>query len=185
MSRRCGGRAADEGSSTFCWSRRGAAMEHGVMRAVGILALGRLRGRAVGAGRDRGQPALSDARGTPCRGLAGLGNPGRDATERPQELVDAWRSGGNDGGGHRQGVGYLLPYLSRAVGPAGHVEAEDISTIPERGAAACRAGETGQRNFHQGHRDRPEAGQAKCGRRTGARFVSSLQLSGEDAGGVP
>ena len=58
---------------------------------------------------------------------ASLGNPERDATERPQELVDnmGLRPGMTvaDIG---TGVGYMLPYLSRAVGPSGHVMAEDI-----------------------------------------------------------
>lgn len=58
----------------------------------------------------------------------GLAAPGRDQTERPRELVEAMglRPGMKvaDVG---TGVGYMLPYLSRAVGPTGQVIAEDIA----------------------------------------------------------
>ncbi|HTQ55310.1 MAG TPA: methyltransferase domain-containing protein [Bryobacteraceae bacterium] len=56
-----------------------------------------------------------------------LGNPDRDATERPQELTDAMGlKPGMTVADIGTGVGYMLPYLSRAVGPSGHVVAEDI-----------------------------------------------------------
>ncbi len=58
---------------------------------------------------------------------AGLGSPGRDATERPQELTDAMGlKAGMTVADIGTGVGYMLPYLSRAVGQSGHVVAEDI-----------------------------------------------------------
>jgi predicted methyltransferase len=58
---------------------------------------------------------------------ASLGNPERDATERPQELVDAMAlKPGMTVADIGTGVGYMLPYLSRAVGPSGRVMAEDI-----------------------------------------------------------
>jgi len=58
---------------------------------------------------------------------ANLGNPERDATERPQELVDAMGlKPGMTVADIGTGVGYMLPYLSRAVGPSGRVLAEDI-----------------------------------------------------------
>jgi len=58
---------------------------------------------------------------------AGLGNPGRDATERPQELVAAMAlTPGMTVADIGTGIGYMLPYLSRAVGPSGRVVAEDI-----------------------------------------------------------
>lgn len=58
---------------------------------------------------------------------AGLGSIGRDATERPQELVDAMGlKQGMTVADIGTGVGYMLPFLSRAVGPSGHVLAEDI-----------------------------------------------------------
>jgi predicted methyltransferase len=58
---------------------------------------------------------------------AGLGSIGRDATERPQELVDAMAlKPGMTVADIGTGVGYMLPFLSRAVGPSGHVLAEDI-----------------------------------------------------------
>ncbi|MGA2593049.1 MAG: methyltransferase domain-containing protein [Bryobacteraceae bacterium] len=58
---------------------------------------------------------------------ATLGSTERDATERPQELVDAMAlKPGMTVADIGTGVGYMLPYLSRAVGPTGHVLAEDI-----------------------------------------------------------
>jgi len=58
---------------------------------------------------------------------AGLSSPGRDATERPQDLVDAMGlKAGMVVADIGTGIGYMLPYLSRAVGPSGRVLAEDI-----------------------------------------------------------
>jgi predicted methyltransferase len=58
---------------------------------------------------------------------AGLGSSSRDATERPQELTDAMGlKPGMTVADIGTGVGYMLPYLSRAVGGSGHVLAEDI-----------------------------------------------------------
>lgn len=59
----------------------------------------------------------------------GLGNPGRDEMQKPGELVAALgiRSGDTvaDVG---TGVGYMLPFLSKAVGGSGLVLAEDIQS---------------------------------------------------------
>ncbi len=58
---------------------------------------------------------------------AGLASPGRDDTERPQELVDAMAlRPGMTVADIGTGVGYMLPYLSGAVGASGRVLAEDI-----------------------------------------------------------
>jgi ubiquinone/menaquinone biosynthesis C-methylase UbiE len=58
---------------------------------------------------------------------AGLGDPNRDERQKPRELVQAMgiRRGMTvaDVG---TGIGYMLPFLSHAVGPAGRVVAEDI-----------------------------------------------------------
>src|SRR5947208_12894335 len=60
---------------------------------------------------------------------AALDRPDRDARQRPQELVAALgiRSGSTvvDLG---TGPGYMLPFLSRAVGATGKVIAEDIQS---------------------------------------------------------
>jgi len=57
-----------------------------------------------------------------------LANPHRDQTQHPRELVEAMglreRMKVADVG---TGIGYMLPYLSHAVGPAGVVYAEDIA----------------------------------------------------------
>jgi len=58
---------------------------------------------------------------------AGLGSSERDATERPQDLVEEMAlKPGMTVADIGTGVGYMLPYLSRAVGPSGRVLAEDI-----------------------------------------------------------
>lgn len=58
---------------------------------------------------------------------AGLGDPSRDARQKPRELVAAL---GIERGmtvvDLGTGVGYMLPYLSQSVGPDGAVLAEDI-----------------------------------------------------------
>ncbi len=58
---------------------------------------------------------------------AGLDNPSRDARQKPRELVAALDlKPGNTVIDLGTGVGYMLPYLSQAVGPEGMVIAEDI-----------------------------------------------------------
>jgi len=58
---------------------------------------------------------------------ASLGSAGRDATERPRDLVaEMGLAPGLTVADIGTGVGYMLPYLSGAVGPSGHVLAEDI-----------------------------------------------------------
>lgn len=58
----------------------------------------------------------------------GLSAPGRDQTERPRELVEAMNlKPGMKVADVGTGVGYMLPYLSHAVGPTGQVIAEDIA----------------------------------------------------------
>jgi predicted methyltransferase len=57
----------------------------------------------------------------------GLGDPTREERQRPRDIVDAMdlKPGGTvaDVG---TGVGFMLPYLSHAVGDTGHVIGEDI-----------------------------------------------------------
>jgi predicted methyltransferase len=58
---------------------------------------------------------------------AGLSNPERDARQKPVELVEAMGlARGMTVADVGTGVGYMLPFLSRAVGPPGRVIAEDI-----------------------------------------------------------
>jgi predicted methyltransferase len=58
---------------------------------------------------------------------AGLGQSQRDAQQRPKELVAAMKlQPGMTVADLGTGVGYMLPYLSAAVGPGGKVIAEDI-----------------------------------------------------------
>jgi SAM-dependent methyltransferase len=59
----------------------------------------------------------------------GLGDPTREERQRPRDIIDAMdlKTGGTvaDVG---TGVGFMLPYLSHAVGDTGHVIGEDIQT---------------------------------------------------------
>jgi len=58
---------------------------------------------------------------------AGLGNPERDNVQKPGELVrEIGVRTGMTVADVGTGIGYMLPYLSRAVGPTGKVIAEDI-----------------------------------------------------------
>ncbi len=57
----------------------------------------------------------------------GLSNPHRDAEQKPRELVEAMGiQPGMTVADIGTGVGYMLPYLSQAVGASGRVFAEDI-----------------------------------------------------------
>src|ERR1022692_239467 len=56
-----------------------------------------------------------------------LADPGRDQTQKPGQLVAVMGlQPGMTVADVGTGVGYMLPYLSKRVGPAGHVIAEDI-----------------------------------------------------------
>jgi ubiquinone/menaquinone biosynthesis C-methylase UbiE len=58
---------------------------------------------------------------------AGLGSPQRDATEKPGVLIrEMMLQPGMTVADIGTGVGYMLPFLSKRVGPSGRVIAEDI-----------------------------------------------------------
>jgi ubiquinone/menaquinone biosynthesis C-methylase UbiE len=58
---------------------------------------------------------------------AGLGDPGRDEKQKPQELIAAMGlQRGMTVADIGTGIGYMLPFLSHTVGRRGHVIAEDI-----------------------------------------------------------
>jgi arsenite methyltransferase len=59
----------------------------------------------------------------------GLGDPARDEKQKPRELIEAMDlKPGMTIADVGTGVGYMIPFLSRAVGPNGKVYAEDIQT---------------------------------------------------------
>ena len=58
---------------------------------------------------------------------AGLADPARDERQKPRELVESMKlERGMTVADVGTGVGYMLPFLSHAVGPRGRVIAEDI-----------------------------------------------------------
>jgi ubiquinone/menaquinone biosynthesis C-methylase UbiE len=58
-----------------------------------------------------------------------LADPHRDVTQQPRDIVDALAlKPGNVVGDVGTGVGFMLPFLSHAVGEKGQVISEDIST---------------------------------------------------------
>jgi ubiquinone/menaquinone biosynthesis C-methylase UbiE len=58
---------------------------------------------------------------------ASLGDPGRDARQKPRELVASMQlRAGMTVADVGTGVGYMLPFLDAAVGPTGRLIAEDI-----------------------------------------------------------
>lgn len=57
----------------------------------------------------------------------GLGDPARDEKQKPRELLKAMGvQPGMTVADVGTGIGYMLPFISRWVGPGGHVIAEDI-----------------------------------------------------------
>jgi len=61
---------------------------------------------------------------------AGLANPNRDKTQKPEAVVAALGlRPGMTVADIGTGIGYMLPYLSKAVGPSGKVLAEDVQSV--------------------------------------------------------
>jgi predicted methyltransferase len=59
----------------------------------------------------------------------GLGDPGRATTQKPEAVIAALAiTTGNTVADVGTGVGFMLPYLSKAVGPSGTVIGEDIQS---------------------------------------------------------
>lgn len=95
--------------------------------ALGSIAAAILLGVPAGAqvaAQANGGYKTEPARANIARGLS---SPHRDREQRPRELVAALRlSPGMTVADLGTGVGYMLPWLSRAVSPGGAVIAEDI-----------------------------------------------------------
>jgi ubiquinone/menaquinone biosynthesis C-methylase UbiE len=94
-----------------------------VVAGVGLLLLAPALSAQVARDANSGYQTPEQRKGL----AAGLGNPERDQTQKPGELVrNMGVRRGMTVADIGTGVGYMLPYLSRAVGPDGHVVAEDI-----------------------------------------------------------
>ena len=111
--------------------------------------------------------------------------PDRDAKQKPEELVQAMAiRPGMVVADIGTGAGYMLPFLSHAVGPSGRVVAEDIQDdFLAKARAHAEASKLSNVTFVKGGETRPEASRWRSRYRAGARLLSSLRLSQGNAGG--
>lgn len=91
-----------------------------------------------------------------------LDNPNRDKTQKPEEIIAALhlRPGATvaDIG---TGTGYMLPHLSRAVGPGGKVFGEDIQTdFLDKARARVAAGKLTNAELFLGNENDPKLPEA-------------------------
>jgi ubiquinone/menaquinone biosynthesis C-methylase UbiE len=94
-----------------------------IVATLGVLALAGALSAQVAGQANSGYKTPEQRQGV----AATLGNPTRDDTQKPGQLVrDMGVQKGMTVADIGTGVGYMLPFLSRAVGPDGHVIGEDI-----------------------------------------------------------
>ena len=110
----------------------------------------------------------------------------RDEKQKPRELVAAMSlKPGMMVADIGTGTGYMLPYLSEAVGAQGHVLSEDIfPDFLEKAKNTAKQHRLANVEFIKGSETDPGLPAEWRGCGAGARFLSSLELSGQDAGGV-
>ncbi len=117
-----GGRPRPRPAPRPAFNRGAIKSRPGAVGALFLLAAAALPAQVAGHANDHYQTPEQR------QGLVrGLGRPGRSAEQKPAELVESMAlKPGMVVADVGTGVGFMLPYLSRAVGPAGRVLAEDI-----------------------------------------------------------
>ena len=112
-----------------------------------------------------------------------LAAPNRDEQQRPRDIIDAMdiKPGGvvADVG---TGVGFMIPYLSHAVGDTGQVIAEDIQTdFLDKAKMKVQLAQLTNVKFVLGTDMDPNLPAEHARRRAGPGRLSSFRLSGSDA----
>jgi ubiquinone/menaquinone biosynthesis C-methylase UbiE len=106
-------------------AKAGAAYGAHAMRRVACIALALAAGLSAQVAREANSGYQTEEQRKKM--AAGLGNPERDQTVKPETLVrEMGLEPGMTVADIGTGVGFMLPYLSKAAGPGGHVIAEDI-----------------------------------------------------------
>ena len=113
----------------------------------------------------------------------GLGDPSREDRQRPRDIVDALDlKPGASVADVGTGIGFMLPYLSHAVGDTGHVIGEDIQNdFLDKAKLKVQLSRLSNVQFVLGTDRDPKLPADTLEGGAGAGCLSSLRLSGGDA----